>query len=105
MLLLITFNFNTLNDLIPSSFFTTLKTHVIFLLDNSITNLNSSIMFFILFFTTTALIFLLNLRYSFNYFYFYNNYVLDLLLFTVVLYLFTPYLLIFVYLIVIGLRF
>ena len=49
-LLLMTFNFNNLNDLISSSFFTHLKTHMIFLTSNSNSYLNTTIMYYIIFF-------------------------------------------------------
>lgn len=65
-LLLLTFNFNNLNDLIPSGFFNFIKTHVVFLLDNSTASLNNTIFFYILFFTSCSFIFLLNLRYTMN---------------------------------------
>lgn len=99
-LLLMTFNFNNLNDLIPSSFFTHLKTHMIFLTENSNNYLNTTIMYYILFFTTSAVIFLLNLKYTLNYNYFKHQLYLDLLFIIVNLYLFNIYFLIVIYLIV-----
>lgn len=66
-LLLLTFNFNTLIDVIPSNFFMSTKSHVIFLLNNSNSSLNETILLYILFFTGSSLYFLLNLRLSFNY--------------------------------------
>lgn len=98
-LLLTVFNYNTLTDLIPSSYFLTLKTHVIFLLSNSNTFLNNTIFFFIVFFTSTALIFLLNLRYTFNYNYLYTLCYFEILLTTVIIYLFSPIMIFFVYMV------
>jgi NADH-quinone oxidoreductase subunit L len=92
-LLLITFNYNTLTELVPSSFFTTTKAHVIFLLDNSNTYLGDTIFFFIIFFTTSALLFLLNLRYTFGYSYFRSVSLFDGLLVLVTIYLFSPWVL------------
>ena len=69
-LLLLTFNYNTTIDLIPSHFFTIIKSHVIFLTSNSNAYLGDTIFFYIIFFTTCSFTFLLNLRYTFNYTYF-----------------------------------
>lgn len=89
ILLLLTFNFNTLVDLIPSNFFMSTKSHVIFLLDNGSTYLNEIIFFYILFFTLCALLFLLNLRHSFNYHSFKHQYILDFSFIAANLYLFS----------------
>jgi len=67
ILLLLVFNFQTLTDLIPSHFFMTTKNHVVFLLDNGSDFLATRIFELILFFTTCALLFLLNLRTSFTF--------------------------------------
>lgn len=88
-LLLLIFNYNTLNDLIPSGFFMFIKTHVIFLLENSNAYLNDIIFFYILFFTTCSFIFLITLKYSFNYHYWYSTYLIDLIFFLIIFYLFT----------------
>jgi len=87
-LLLVIFNINTLSDLIPSNHFTLFKTHTIFLLDNSNTYLTETIMFYILFFTLSAFLFLLNLKYSFVYNNFYHQLILDLVFMAVVIFLF-----------------
>lgn len=87
-LLLITFNFNTLSDLIPSSFFMTFKSHIIFFLNNGNNFMGDVIFFYILFFTTSAFLFLLNLRYTSTYRYFYNLVYLDLIFATLTLVLF-----------------
>jgi NADH-quinone oxidoreductase subunit L len=98
-LLLMTFNFNNLNDLIPSSFFTHLKTHMIFLTSNSNSYLTTTIMYYIVFFTASAILFLLNLKYSFNYSFFKHQFYIDLLFILVNIYLFNVYFLIALYLI------
>ena len=103
-LLLITFNYNTLTELVPSSFFTTTKAHVIFLTDNSNMYLGDTIFFFIVFFTTSALIFLLNLRYTFNYNYYFTLTLLDMVLVLITIYLFTPWVLIIAYLLRVSLN-
>jgi len=97
ILLLLTFNYNNLTDLIPSNFFMFTKSHVIFLMDNGNAYLNDVIFFYILFFTTCSLLFLLNLRYSFNYNFFQHQFLIDILFILVNLYLFNTYFLIFIY--------
>ncbi len=92
-LLLITFNFNTLSDLIPSSFFMTLKSHVIFFLDNGNMFLGDIIFFYIIFFTTSAFLFLLNLRYMSSYHYFSNLWYFDTIFLVITLFLFSKVLL------------
>jgi hypothetical protein len=99
-LLLMTFNFNNLNDLIPSSFFTYLKTHMIFLTSNSNSYLNTTIMYYIIFFTTSALLFLLNLKHSFSYNFFKHQFLIDLLFILVNLYLFNIYFIAALYLVI-----
>jgi NADH:ubiquinone oxidoreductase subunit 5 (subunit L)/multisubunit Na+/H+ antiporter MnhA subunit len=88
ILLLLTFNYNNLTDLIPSNFFMFTKSHVIFLMDNGNAYLNDVIFFYILFFTTCSLLFLLNLRYSFNYQFFQHQFLIDILFIIINLYLF-----------------
>lgn len=92
-LLLIAFNFNTLSDLIPSSFFMTLKSHVIFFLNNGNMFLGDIIFFYIIFFTTSAFLFLLNLRYMSSYRYFTNLWCFDVIFLIVTLFLFSKVLL------------
>lgn len=77
ILILLTFNYNTLTDLIPSNFFMSTKSHVIFFLQSNSTDLGDTIFLYILFFTTCSLLFLLNLRYSFNYEFFEHQYDID----------------------------
>ena len=88
ILLLLTFNYNNLTDLIPSNFFMFTKSHVIFLMDNGNAYLNDVIFFYILFFTTCSLLFLLNLRYTFNYQFFQHQFLIDIIFIIVNLYLF-----------------
>ena len=90
-LLLLTFNYNNLTDLIPSNFFMSTKSHVIFLLDNSNAYLNEVILFYIIFFTTCSFIFLLNLRYTFNDNYFKHQYLIDMILMVITFILFQPW--------------
>ena len=97
ILLLLTFNYNNLTDLIPSNFFMFTKSHVIFLLDNGNAYLNDVIFFYILFFTTCSFLFLLNLRYSFNYQFFQHQFLIDILFILINLYLFQFQLLYIVY--------
>jgi len=66
------------------------KSHVVFLLDNSNAFLNEVIFFYIIFFTTCSLLFLLNLRYSFNDNYFRHQYLIDRLFLLITLILFQP---------------
>jgi hypothetical protein len=68
-LLLILFNFCTVTDSIYANCFVSFKTHVIFSLSISSSFLSNNVMFYIIFFTSSAFIFLLNMRYTFNYLY------------------------------------
>ena len=86
-LLLLTFNYNTLTDLIPSGFFVFIKSHVIFAVDLSGAYLNEVIFFFILFFSTTAFTFLMNLKYTYTYGYLRSASLLDALALVVIFYL------------------
>jgi hypothetical protein len=78
-LLLLTFNYNTLTDLIPSSFFVFTKSHVIFNTFSSSMFIGDTVFFFIIFFTTSAVAFLLNLRYAFSYSYTRATAIIDIL--------------------------
>lgn len=89
ILLLTTFNFNTLNDLIPSSFFLLFKTHTVYLMENSNDYLNQIIFFYILFFTLSSFLFLFNLRYTSNYKYFSNLLTFDYIFWIVIFFLFS----------------
>ncbi len=87
-LLMILFNFSTVTDSISSNYFMFFKTHTIFFLNQSSSNLSNIIMFYILFFTTCSFIFLLNMRYNFNYYYVNSVFLFDLLFLSLILYLF-----------------
>jgi len=87
-LLLILFNFTTITDSISSHSFFIFKTHILFFLNNSSMYLNNTIMFYIIFFTTCSFIFLLNLRYTFNYFYLKNLWFFDFIFIFIFLTLF-----------------
>jgi hypothetical protein len=93
-LLLILFNFTTVTDAIYSNYFFMFKTHTIFSIYTTSINLSAMIMFYIFFFLSCALIFLLNLRYTFNYSYLNNLWILDLFFFFVILFLFVNFYLI-----------
>lgn len=87
-LILIMFNFNTLSDAIPSSFLLSIKTHLIFYLLNGTSFLNDIIFFYIVFFTYSGIVFLLNFSIQSNYFYFKLNFFNEFLLFLVLSILF-----------------
>jgi hypothetical protein len=88
-LLLMLFNFSTISDTIPSNFFLSFKSHSIFALSNHGNFLNSIVTFYIFFFTVCSFLFLLNLRYAFNYSYIYFTSVLDLVFLCFTLLIFT----------------
>lgn len=83
-LLLITFNYNTLVDLIPSSFFVFTKSHIVFQTFSSTMALGDSIFFFIVFFSVAAFTFLANLRFTFSYQYTRVTGLLDILAFSLI---------------------
>lgn len=87
-LLLILFNFTTITDSISSHSFFIFKTHILFFLNNASMHLSNTIMFYIIFFTTCSFIFLLNLRYTFNYFYLKNLWFFDFIFIFIFLILF-----------------
>lgn len=91
-LILITFNYNTLVDLIPSGFFNLTKSHVIFGTYSSNALISDIVFFYIVFFTTAAAAFLLNLRYTFTYSYTRVTATLDLLSTAIVLAFFPKWL-------------
>ena len=68
-LLLLTFNYNSISDTIPSAYFLLVKTHVIFFTTTTSQYLGETIFMYILFFTTASIKFLTNLRYTFDYHY------------------------------------
>jgi hypothetical protein len=77
-LLLAMLNYNTLIDLIPSGFFIFTKSHVLFMTFSFNSIISDILFYFILFFALTAIIFLLNLRYTSTYNYTINSTLLDL---------------------------
>ena len=87
-LLMILFNFSTLTDSVPSNYFMFFKNHIIFDLNVSSSSLSNTIMFYILFFTSCSFIFLLNLRYTFNYFYLNSIWFFDFFFLAVIFYLY-----------------
>jgi hypothetical protein len=87
-LLLLTFNYNTLIDLIPSSFFVFTKSHVIFNTFSSSSLVGDSIFFFIIFFSSAAFAFLVNLRFTFSYGYTRVTALIDLLVCLAISYFF-----------------
>lgn len=89
-LLLLTFNYNTLTDLIPSGFFLFSKAHIIFMTDSSNALLGDTIFFFILFFTTSSFAFLFNLRYTTSYNYLHRTAVIDCFATLLILAAFNP---------------
>ena len=82
------FNFNTLTETVPSSFFVYVKSHVVFMGLNSSARLGEVIFFYIIFFTTCSAIFLLSLRYAFTYNYFRSGTLYEALFWLVVVLLF-----------------
>lgn len=88
-LLMILFNFSTITDSVYSDYFFLFKHHTIFSLTTLSSFLSDTIMFYIIFFTTCSFIFLLNLRYTFNYFYLNNLWFFDLIFITILLFLFS----------------
>lgn len=87
-LLLILFNFSTVTDSIYANYFVSFKTHVIFSLSTSSSFLSNNVMFYIIFFTSSAFIFLLNMRYTFNYLYLNSIWFLDFFFLIIFIYLF-----------------
>jgi hypothetical protein len=86
-MLLLLFNFSTISDTIPSSSFFLLKHHTIFSLTINSINLNNIILFNIFFFLTCAILFLLNLKYSFYYQTITYLWIFDLIFFLIISYL------------------
>ena len=89
-LLVLVLNYNTLTDLIPSAFFNITKSHTIFMTSSSNAYLSDTIFFFICFFTTTSLTFLLTLRYTHIYNYYGFSSRLDLIATSLILWFVKP---------------
>ena len=73
-LLLITFNYSTVVDTITSSSFFTIKQHPFTYMSTFSTTLMYHITFYIVFLTTSSILYLINLNYSYNYNYFRQSY-------------------------------
>ena len=93
ILLLVLFNFNTINDAIPSYYFFNTKNHAVFWLNSSSAKLNNVILFYILFLSTCAFNFLIRLGHSDYYYSTLDEIRLDVLIFIIIIYLVTPKLL------------
>jgi hypothetical protein len=85
---MILFNFSTLTDSINADYFMIFKNHTVFYLNNASFNLSNTIMFYILFFTSCSFTFLLNLRYTFNYYYINSIWFFDLFFLLILSYLY-----------------
>jgi hypothetical protein len=72
-------NYNTLSEVIPSSYFLIAKEHTLFTLITSTSWLANSIFFYIVTLTTLSIVFLLSMRYTFTYNYYSTMYFLDVL--------------------------
>jgi hypothetical protein len=72
-------NYNTLSEVIPSSYFLVSKEHTLFMLVTSTSWLSDSIFFYIITLTTLSIMFLLNMRYTFTYNYYSAVYLFDVL--------------------------
>ena len=96
-LLMILFNFSTVTDSITSNYFMFFKIHTIFFLNQSSSNLSSIIMFYIFFFTSCSFIFLLNMRYTFNYSYLNSVFFFDIIFFLIIFFLFSNFYLLFIF--------
>lgn len=90
-LFLLLMNFATLTDTIPANYFFSFKSHTPYLLDSGTEKLNTILMFYIIFFTASALLYLLNLKYEINYKYFDNLWYLDLFFLILVSYFFLSF--------------
>ena len=87
-LLMLLFNFSTITDAVSSNYFFIFKNHNLFSLNYFSTNLSNTIMFYIIFFTSSSFIFLLNMRYNFNYFYLNAVFFFDFIFLFFILFLF-----------------
>jgi len=94
--LLVIFNYSTVTDSVIGNFFCSFKSHFIFSLNNSSQQLFYIVNFFIFFLGFSALIFLLNLKFTFNYFSFETTYFLETLIFFFLFYNVNFFLLLFI---------
>jgi hypothetical protein len=104
-LLLILFNFSTVTDAVYSNYFFIFKNHTVFSVFFLSNYLSNTLMFYILFFTSLSFIFLLNLRFSFNYFYLNNIWFFDISFVFLFIYLFISLKLLFLLLILLVFNF
>ena len=84
-LLLVTFNFTTPVDTITSSSFFTIKQHTIFYINTTSSTLLYHINVYIYLLTSSAILYLVNLNYSYNYYYFNQLYLNAVLSFSFVI--------------------
>lgn len=84
-LLLVIFNYSSVTDSVVSNFFCSFKSHFIFSLNSSGQQLFYIVNFFIFFSGAAALIFLLNLKFTFSYLSFENTYFSEILVFSFIL--------------------
>jgi hypothetical protein len=75
-LLLLTFNYSSTVDTITSSSFFTVKQHPFTYISTFSTTLMYHITFYIIFLTTSAILYLTNLNYSYNYAYFRQSFII-----------------------------
>lgn len=87
-LLALLFNYSTISDAISGSYFFSFKNYTVYSTTLSSSHLSSTIMFYISFFTISAFIFLLNLKYSFNYNYLNDSFFANLIFFSALAYYF-----------------
>ena len=90
-LLLLLFNFNTITDSITSNYFFIFKNHNLFFLVETSNYLSNTLMYYICFFTICSFIFLLNLRYNFNYYYLLNLQIFEFIFLFFILIIFNYY--------------
>lgn len=87
-LLLIIFNYSTISDSLFSNYFTNVSFYTVFTLNTFSNFLLNNVMFFITLFTLLAFLFLLNLRYTFNYKYLENLWLFEFFFLLILLKLF-----------------
>jgi hypothetical protein len=87
-LFLLLMSFSALTDSVPGNYFFSFETHTTYFLDSGTAQLTSILLFYIIFFTLSAILYLVNLKYQFNYKYYDNLWYLDLFFLLVVAYSF-----------------
>jgi len=96
-LLLVLFNYSSISDSISGDFFFMFKNHSIFNTAISSFNLSNIILFYILFLTSSSLIFLLNLKYTVSYNYLTINSLFDMFFIFFLFFLFNSNILFFIF--------